>query len=265
MSEDTEKVEVAPEAIDQIAERVVGLLSAKADEATEDPQIKALTDRIAELETKAAKPARSELEEAGTKAKPGDASPAYGGDDARAEARKAMVSTTAGLGRRVGPDVRDAELWRDIHLATTIAAQFRRVDMPTNPYDLPTETADIAFKYASAENTAVTATNPTTDKATLTAKKIQAEVDFSGEVTEDSIIPIVPTSADLVRKGAQTIDDLVVHGDTETAATGNVNSDDAAPTAGSFYLALDGLRKFCIVTNTGQLKQFVGGARPRRS
>jgi HK97 family phage major capsid protein len=144
-----------------------------------------------------------------------------------------MVSTTAGSGDEWVPTFATSELWRDIHLATTIAAQFRRVDMPTNPYDLPTETADIAFKYASAENTAVTATNPTTGKATLTAKKIQAEVDFSGEVTEDSIIPIVSTlRADLVRKGAQTIDDLVVHGDTETAATGNVNSDDAAPDRG---------------------------------
>jgi HK97 family phage major capsid protein len=331
MSEDTEKVEVAPEAIDQIAERVVGLLSAKADEAAEDPQIKALTDRIAELETKAAKPARSELEEAGTKAKPGDASPAYGGDDAytltgetdadvavamyltqellqgssngrktlsprgrdvmvkaaekalksapapiaaptardrgalikshyaisRAEAYKAMTSTTANAGDEWVPTFALAELWRDVHLATSVAAQVRRVDMPTNPYDLPIETGDPTFYYASSENTAVTASNVTTDKATLTAKKIQAEVDFSGELTEDSIIPIVPNLRfSLVRRGAQVIDDLIVHGDTVTAATGNVNSDDAAPAAGSFYLALGGMRKFCITTNTGQLKQF---------
>jgi hypothetical protein len=55
-----------------------------------------------------------------------------------------------------------------------------------------------------------------------------------------------------VRRGAQTIDDLIVHGDTESAATGNVNSDNGAPAAGSFYLSMNGLRKFAVVTNTGQ-------------
>jgi len=50
----------------------------------------------------------------------------------------------------------------------------------------------------------------------------------------------------------------IVHGDTETGGTGNINSDDTGPTAGDFYLALDGLRKFCLVTNTAQVKQFAG-------
>lgn len=321
---DIEKVELDESTADTIAEKAAGLVSAANDE-----QIKGLTDQIAELKALMSKPQRSELDEGGVKAKPGD-SPITGGDDmytfvgdtpaeiasnlwltqevlrgvgkrghtelsprakqvllntaelamqsgpapinpsmkardgdvyvktayalGRAEARKALTSTSASNGDEWVPTFATNELWRDIHLATTIAAQFRRYDMPTNPYDLPTETADISFKYASSENVAVTATNPTTSKATLTARKIQAEVDFSGEVTEDSIVPIVPTlRADLVRKGAQTIDDLIVHGDTETAGTGNVNSDDAAPTAGNYYLALDGLRKFSIVTNTGQL------------
>lgn len=172
----------------------------------------------------------------------------------RGEARtKAMVSTTAGSGDEWVPTLSSAELWRDTHLATQVAGLIRRVDMPSNPYDLPTQTADTSFYYASTENVAVTASNLTTAKATLTARKIQAEVNFSGEVTEDSIIPLVPAiRADLVRRGAQTIDDLIVHGDTETGGTGNVNSDNGAPSAGSFYLALDGLRKFAVVTNSGQ-------------
>ncbi len=177
----------------------------------------------------------------------------------RTAAYKALVSTTANSGDEWVPTFASSELWRDTHLATQIASLVRRVDMPTNPYDLPTQTADATFKYASSENTAVTASNFTTDKATLTARKIQAEVNFSGEVTEDSIIPIVPAiRADLVRRGAQTIDDLIVHGDTETGGTGNANSDDTGPTAGSFYLALDGMRKFAVVTNTGQTSNVAG-------
>lgn len=172
----------------------------------------------------------------------------------KAEARaKAMTSTSANAGDEWVPTFASSELWQDFHLATTVAAAFPRVDMPTNPYTLPTLDADVTFKHASSENTAVTASNLNTGNATLTASKIMGEVDFSGELTEDSIIPVVPAiRANLVRRGAQTIDDLLVHGDTETGATGNVNLDDAAPTAGDFFLALNGLRKFAVVTNTAQ-------------
>ena len=177
----------------------------------------------------------------------------------RAAAYKAMTSTGANAGDEWVPTFASSELWRDMHLATVVSAQIPRVAMPTNPYDLPTLDDDVSFKYASSENTAVTASDLNTGKATLSAKKIQAEVNFSGELTEDSIIPIVPAIREnLVRKGAQVMDDLIVHGDTETGGTGNVNSDDAAPGSGSFYLALSGLRKFCLVTNTGQVKQFAG-------
>ena len=173
----------------------------------------------------------------------------------RSEARaKAMTSTGANAGDEWVPTFASSELWRDVHLETAVAAALDRVAMPTNPYTLPTLDSDVTFKYASAENTAVTASDLNTGAATLTAAKIMAEVDFSTEVTEDSIIPIVPAiRANLVRRAAQTIDDLIVSGDTETGGTGNVNLDDAAPTAGDFFLALNGMRKFAIVTNTGQV------------
>ena len=177
-----------------------------------------------------------------------------------ADARtKAMVSTTSGSGDQWVPTFASAELWTDVHLQTAIAARIPRVSMPTNPFTLPTLTSDPTFYYASTENVAVTGSNPGTGNATLTAKKIQADVTFSGETSEDSIIAIAPTvRATLVRRAAQSIDDIIVHGDIETGGTGNVNSDDAAPAASSFYLALDGLRKFCLVTNTAQVKQFAG-------
>lgn len=176
-----------------------------------------------------------------------------------ADARKAMVSTTSGSGDEWVPTLASAELWTEVHLATAVTARFPRVAMPTNPFTLPTLTSDPTFYYASTENTAVTGSNPGTGNATLTARKIQADVTFSGETSEDSIIAIAPTvRSTLVRRAAQTMDDLIVHGDTETGGTGNVNSDDGAPTAGTNYLAIDGLRKFTLVTNTGQGKNFSG-------
>ena len=324
MSEDIEKVELDESAADAIADKVVGKLA-----PPEDPRIKALEETVAELKALSVKPQRSELDEPGIKAQPGE-SAFYGGNDhytsvgetdsdvavnlfltskvlqaakqtpsrrlkqvmeGAAEAAfkagpkatprivkangytvaqdpdgfvgatyrekwaetKAMVSTTANQGDEWVPTFALAELWRDVHLATAVSAAVPRVNMPTNPFDLPTLDADVTFYYASSENTSVTGSQPNTGKATLTAKKIQADVTFSGETEEDSIIAIAPTvRANLVRRGAQTIDDLIVHGDTETAATGNVNTDNGAPASGAFYTALDGLRKFAIVTNTAQ-------------
>ena len=173
----------------------------------------------------------------------------------RAEARTKALTATGGAGSGLDwvPTFATSELWRDFHLAANLTPQFRRFDMPTNPYTLPVETADVTFRYVTTENVAVTASTPTTASAALTARKIQAEVDFSGEVTEDSIIPIIPNLRfDLVRRGGQTMDDLCVNGDITTAATGNVNLDDATPAAQTFYLAFDGLRKFWNVTNTAQ-------------
>ena len=328
-----EKVDLSPEAADEIAEQVAGLVSAELAE------LKSASDKqsaeLAELKLAMTTPKRTEVEDRpGEPApKPSEKSPFYGGDDKytwtgesnadvatnlfiaktmvegasngkrtlsprglevmlsaaeaalksapapivargqadggtfvkgqfgamRADAYKAMTSTGANAGDEWVPTFASSELWRDMHLETAVASQIRRVDMPTNPYDLPTLDDDVSFKYASSENVAVTASDLNTGKAVLSAKKIQAEVNFSGEVSEDSIIPIVPEiRANLVRRGAQSIDDLIVHGDVETGGTGNVNKDDGAPAAGSFYLALDGMRKFCLVTNTGQVKQFAG-------
>ena len=338
MSEN-ETVDLAAETADEIAKKTADAVAPSIEsiraELADLKALQAEIDGMKAMQAESLKPARSELETAGVKSKPGQESPITGGDDQytsigaddaevatnlylaqtvlegntkgvrslsergrevmvkaadralragprdvqvdlkqfspesaagfksmRAEyfrdaRNKAMVSTTASAGDEWVPTFASAELWTDVHLATSIAARIPRVSMPTNPFTLPTLDADPTFYYASTENVAVTGSNPDTGAATLTAKKIQADVTFSGEVTEDSIIAVAPTvRATLVRRGAQTIDDLIVHGDTETGGTGNVNLDDGAPVAGSFFLALDGMRKFCISTNTGQKKQF---------
>jgi HK97 family phage major capsid protein len=167
---------------------------------------------------------------------------------------KAMVSTTANAGDEWVPTFATSELWREVHTATAVSASITRVAMPTNPYTLPTLDADMTFYYVSTENVAPTESDPNTGNATLTARKVAAFTEFSGETTEDSIVPLVPSlRATMVRRAAQCIDDLIVSGDTETAGTGNVNSDDQAPAAGAFYTALNGMRKFCLVTNTAQV------------
>jgi HK97 family phage major capsid protein len=336
VSEDIETVALDEGVADQIAEKTADRVATKAAENENASLREEMAQLKASLEELRTKPVRTEITEAGIKAKPGEQPAFYGGHDKytdigetesdtavllyltdkvlqgksgqkrlslrgrevmirSAEAAmkagpkatpkvisehgftkaidpdgfvsktykefwreaaelKAMTSTGANEGDEWVPTFALADLWRDIHFETRVSASIPRVAMPTNPFDLPTLDSDVTFYYASTENTSVTGSQPNTGKATLTARKIQADVTFSGEVTEDSIIAIAPTiRQNLVRRGAQTIDDLIVHGDTETGATGNVNTDNGAPASGAFYTALNGMRKFALVTNTGQV------------
>lgn len=124
------------------------------------------------------------------------------------------------------------------------------IDMPTNPYQFPLEGADPTFYYtgeqANVAGTAVTNSKAGTANLTFTAKKFSASVYLSGELEEDAKIAggIRSYVEDkLAQAYAELIDKTMVNGDTETGGTGNVNSDNGAPTAGTYYLALDGLVK----------------------
>lgn len=150
----------------------------------------------------------------------------------------------------------------DTQLSTNILTKLRErenfsskfpsaIDMPTSTYELPIEGADPVFNY-TGENTDVPGTEygnskAGTGKITLVAKKFTAITYLSGELDEDGIVNMrgyVENKMSLAY--GETLDKVLINGDTETGATGNVNSDDAAPAAGSYYLAADGLRKTAI-------------------
>ena len=125
------------------------------------------------------------------------------------------------------------------------------ISMPTSVFELPTEWADPTF-YATAENTAgpwteYTSSNAGTGDITLTAKKFSTIVYLSGELDEDSIVSIRPFVEDKIAKAyTELLDKVLINWDTTATATGNVNLDDATPTAGTYYLHLDGMRKAAI-------------------
>lgn len=122
------------------------------------------------------------------------------------------------------------------------------VQMPTNPYQLPVEGADPTF-YLTSEEPDVTGTAATTSKAgteriTLTASKFSASVYLTGELDEDARIAggiRNYVEQKLATAYAELIDKAMINGDDETGATGNINKDDGAPTAGTYYLWGDGL------------------------
>lgn len=98
------------------------------------------------------------------------------------------------------------------------------------------------------------------NEVTLTANKLLAHFNYSGEMVEDSVVPFVGLlQAALAKSQAKTLDKLALNGDTTNAGTGNINLDDADPTDTLYYLATDGIRHAFLVDATGQGVN-VGGA-----
>lgn len=122
------------------------------------------------------------------------------------------------------------------------------VEMKSKTWTSPLEGTDPSF-YAQAEEddvpgTGVTTSKPTTPNVSLTAKKYSASVYITGELDEDADVEgglrnVIENKFAIAHK--ELIEKAIINGDTETGATGNVNSDDGAPSAGSYYLHQDGL------------------------
>lgn len=147
-------------------------------------------------------------------------------------------------------------------LASTIINKVRDMDtltsklpapimMSSASYTIPVEWADPTW-YASAEQanvtwTAVTTSKAGTDDITLVAKKYSMSTYTSWELDDDSIINIRTFLWGKISQSyAELLDKIVMHGDTTTWATWNVNSDDGAPAAWTYYLHQNWLFKSAI-------------------
>ena len=179
-------------------------------------------------------------------------------------------STQVGYGDEWVATLWSTSLWEDARNENLILPLFQQIDMPSNPFDIPASGTDPTV-YKVPETTdesqlTLGSGNPVPDskigtaKVTLSAEKLAARIGFSKELVEDSIIAILPTfQATAVRTMAEAVDNVLLNGDTETGATGNINSDDAAPAANEKYLVFNGLRKLPLVTNTANA-QDAGGS-----
>jgi hypothetical protein len=169
-------------------------------------------------------------------------------------ALKALDSTTAGTGDELVPTDMAAALWEDVHLDNVLVSNLQPVTMTTNPLDLPNALGDVTFRKGS-ENTAYTASDPATAKNTLTVTELGAEVDWSYTLDEDAVVAMMPAvRRTIARNAAEYADGFCLNADGTTAATGNINSDDAAPAADNYYMSAgqDGIRHLFIVDNTSQ-------------
>lgn len=169
-------------------------------------------------------------------------------------------STLAGFGDEWVPELWSAQIWHKARLENVILPLFQTVEMPSNPFDLPIEGADPSVYYVpetTNEDQLALAGSTIPDsrigsgKVQLAAKKLALRVGFSAELVEDAIVPVLSLyRQQAVRAITDSIDYVLLNGDTTATATGNINKDHAAPTATDRYMAFDGLRKLGLVTNT---------------
>ena len=173
----------------------------------------------------------------------------------QANLKAAMDSTTSGAGDELVPTQEAAALWMDVNLETLLAPLFSRVEMPTNPFEVPLQLGDVQW-YPGTENLAATGTALSTAKQTLDAYELVGQVPWSLSLDEDSIIAMAEeVRSTLVRNAAEVIDDVLLNAD--ASATDNINADGAtisksAAGKGHWLLGFDGLMHLPLVDNTGQ-------------
>ena len=139
-------------------------------------------------------------------------------DSEMSELRKAMDTQTTAEGFEWIPIGFSRELIERVRLELKVAALFPRITMPTSTYRLPAQGAD-AVGYLVPESlvdssTKITASTPRTRRVTFIVSKLASRILFSEEMTEDSLVPVLPYIKDqLVQALAIAEEQATINGD----------------------------------------------------
>lgn len=185
--------------------------------------------------------------------------------DDRGQPTRAMDTQESGYGADLIGVQYATELWRAARNMDGLVGRIREIPMAASQVEIPIDgdlpemlfvgesTADDASAYAASDTPS--------SKRTLNAKKFTIQQVWSGEMTEDSIIAWTPFLREkLEASTAAHLGSSYLNGDTETGSSGNINKDDGTPGSTKHYLAYDGIRKYWLVTATGQGKDMGGAA-----
>ena len=172
--------------------------------------------------------------------------------------RKAMDAATANEGAEWVPTLLSADFLERMRLEAKVASLFQDISMPSNPFKKPysagLSASDFYFVGESTSDSP-TASPPSTlatGDQTLTAKKLKARVLFSDELQEDSIVPVIPhLRGELIRAGAEVVEDVVLNGD--TTAT---HQDSDVTDSKDRRKAWNGLRDLCQSGNKADHSTF---------
>ncbi len=187
------------------------------------------------------------------------------------KANELDYSTQAGFGDEWVSVVYSDRLWEAIRFNTFILDKLPSVEVPQGAESIiiPLQGADPTW-YKVAQTTdnnattgipdaTVTASKLATDKATLTVAKLGARTIYSGELEEDSIIPWVSQlRKQLEVSGAETLENVIINGDTVATNSANINAIDTTPNASDVFLVFNGFRKSPLITTTANSRSAGG-------
>ncbi len=177
-------------------------------------------------------------------------------------------STQAGFGDEWVPELWSGQIWQRARQENAILPLFQAIEMPSNPFELPTEgtdptvyfvpeTSDEAHLTLGSGN-AIPESKIGTGKVQLNAKKLALRVGFSSELVEDSVVPVLAIYREqAMRAITDSIDHVLLNGD--TAGNSNINSNGRSPDANSRSKAFNGLRKLALVSNSAGRVNANGG------
>lgn len=182
-----------------------------------------------------------------------------------AKSNELIYSTYSGYGDQWVPTVMSAMLWRTIRLNAAVLPLFDQFDMPSQPYDYPTESTDPTFytvAESADENQLVISGGPFADskvgtaKVTFTAGKLGALSYWSEEMNEDSIIATEPQLRNQYGVSmAHAIDRVLISGDKAGGSSStNISYYGASESSAAWYATLNGLRHEPLVTTTADAR-----------
>jgi len=187
------------------------------------------------------------------------------------KANELNQSTLAGYGDEwVGVEY-STTMWDSIRFETPILGKIPTIEVPQGAESVVIPLASTPPTFYKVAQASAQAANPgaitrtvTTSKMgtanqTISVSKIGAGTYWTGELSEDSLIPFAnELRRSIELEGAAVLESLAIDGDTATGATTNINDIAGTPAGNEYWLAANGFRKLALVTNTANSRD--GGA-----
>ena len=178
------------------------------------------------------------------------------------KADETLTSTNAGYGNDWIGVSYSGQLWEIVRGETFVVDKLNPFEFPAGfeSITFPLESTDPTwYLVAQADGDLSAALSPitrtvyespfATTSASMTLGKIGGATQWTGEMTEDCVLPFV---AELRRKfsvsGAEYLESAVIDGDNATATVTNVNTIVGTPAGTEYYLVWDGFRVSALVT-----------------
>lgn len=165
----------------------------------------------------------------------------------------------------------ETRLWEAVHetpmYQDMLAKGAMQLEIPQGvaSIDIPTEGSDPVWSTMPELNDLETderapvrpvTTTPSTLKRPLAPAELGARIVYTDTMEEDALFPLLPFYRNAMERSAQeTVEMVMFNGDTATGANTNINLIDGTPAVdakgrGAAYLALNGMLKLAIITNT---------------